>query len=166
MHPATLTAEQLLSECEIARTRGSGPGGQHRNKVETAIVLRHRPSGVRAEASERRSQAENQRRALFRLRVNLALEVREAKTTDDLPHDLWQTRVRGGRIVVSAAHDDFPALLADVLDWLVFFNWDAAAVAGRLGCSTSQLAKFLKLEPRAWAALNNARRQAGLRLLK
>ena len=59
--------EQLLAECDVRASRRSGPGGQHRNKVETAISLHHLPTGVRAEASERRSQAQNQTQALFRL---------------------------------------------------------------------------------------------------
>ena len=58
-HPAATRAEQLLAECEVRRLRRSGPGGQHRNKVETAVALRHLPTGVQAEANERRSQAQN-----------------------------------------------------------------------------------------------------------
>ena len=58
-HPAALSPEELLHQCRARRTRRSGPGGQHRNKVETAGVLTHAPTGVQAEANERRSQAEN-----------------------------------------------------------------------------------------------------------
>ena len=75
-HPASLDSSHLLAVCDVRRTRRSGPGGQHRNKVETAIVLTHEPTGVQAEASERRSQAQNLSAAVFRLRVNLALAVR------------------------------------------------------------------------------------------
>ena len=46
-HPATASPEQLIAECDIRRLRRSGPGGQHRNKVETAISLHHLPTGVR-----------------------------------------------------------------------------------------------------------------------
>ncbi|MCY2992774.1 MAG: peptide chain release factor-like protein [Planctomycetota bacterium] len=53
IHPAALAIDQLLRECQIVRTRRSGPGGQHRNKVETAVVITHLPSGVKGEASER-----------------------------------------------------------------------------------------------------------------
>src|SRR5262245_62118596 len=105
-HPASLPPAELLAQCQTRRTRRSGPGGQHRNKVETAVVLTHVPTGLRAEANERRSQAENLRMALFRLRVNLALEVRQLKGA--APSALWQSRCRGGRIVLSAEHDDFP----------------------------------------------------------
>ena len=67
-HPAAVPAVDLLKDCAVERTRRSGPGGQHRNKVETAIVLTHRPTGIQAEASERRSQPENLAVATFRLR--------------------------------------------------------------------------------------------------
>jgi protein subunit release factor B len=39
IHPATLNDERLLVECSRQTTRRSGPGGQHRNKTETAVVL-------------------------------------------------------------------------------------------------------------------------------
>ena len=101
-------APSRLAECDVRRLRRSGPGGQHRNKVETAISLHHLPTGVRAEASERRSQAQNQSLALFRLRVNLALEVRRPCGPDYVPSPLWQSRCGGGALKLSAAHDEFP----------------------------------------------------------
>lgn len=58
-HPALLTSEQLYKECEVKHTRGSGPGGQHRNKVATAVVLKHKPTQVSSSASEARSQQRN-----------------------------------------------------------------------------------------------------------
>ena len=53
-HPALCKIEQLRDECEVRFQRRSGPGGQHRNKVETAVILIHAPTGVKAEANERR----------------------------------------------------------------------------------------------------------------
>ncbi len=130
-HPAASSAEQLIAECDVRRLRRSGPGGQHRNKVETAINLHHLPTGVRAEASERRSQAQNRALALFRLRVNLALEVRRACGAEYVPSPLWQSRLGGGALKLSAAHDDFPTLLAEALDVLAALDFEpkpAAAV--------------------------------------
>lgn len=57
-HPAAIDPDELLRQCDEKRIRRGGPGGQHRNKVETAVVLHHRPTGMTAEASERRSLAE------------------------------------------------------------------------------------------------------------
>ncbi|HEY6911381.1 MAG TPA: peptide chain release factor-like protein [Myxococcales bacterium] len=62
----------LLAQCEVQAHRASGPGGQHRNKSETAIRLVHGPSGVTAEGKDERSRAQNLRIALARLREKLA----------------------------------------------------------------------------------------------
>lgn len=162
-HPAALPIETLLADCDVRRTRASGPGGQHRNKVETAVVVTHRPTGVAAEGTERRSQAQNQAAAVFRLRVKLALAVRSAWSA---PSPLWQSRAAGGRIRVSDHHDDFPALVAEALDALAAHEFDAAAAAAAQGVTTSQLVKLLKLEPAALQALNQRRTAVGLHPLR
>ena len=165
-HPAAIEPSRLLKACEVTRTRRSGPGGQNRNKVETAVVLAHRPTGIKAEASERRTQGENLAAALFRLRIHLAIEVRGRFSVDRGPSTLWSGRCRGGKIAVNPAHDDFPALLAEALDALAAVNDEPVEAARVLGCSTSQLVKFLKLEPEALARLNARRRARGLHSLQ
>lgn len=165
-HPATLPSAELLKNCSVERTRRSGPGGQHRNKVETAVVLTHRPTGIQAEASERRSQPENHAVATFRLRVRLAIEVRYPVVPELSPSALWLSRRAGNRIQINPAHDDFPALLAEGLDVLASQDWDLPVAAEWLGCSTSQLGKFLQLEPLAFGKLNQERAARGLRPLK
>jgi hypothetical protein len=169
-HPASLDLESLAAECDIRTTRRSGPGGQNRNKVETAVILTHRPTGISAEAAERRTQGENRRQALFRLRLKLALEIRRPLAvhgpTPYRPSDLWRSRCRGGRIGVNPEHDDFPALLSEALDVLAEVDHDPKRAAAALECSPSQLVKFLKDEPRAFALINDHRRQAGLHPLQ
>jgi hypothetical protein len=165
-HPAGLDPERLATQCETTRTRRSGPGGQNRNKVETAVVLLHRPTGLGAEASERRTQGENRRVALFRLRLNLAREVRRPVQPGMSPSLLWQSRCRDGRISVNPEHDDFPTLLAEALDVLDAHALDLKAASAALGCTPSQLTKFLKNDPRALAWLNERRHRLGLRSLQ
>jgi hypothetical protein len=133
--------------------------------VETAISLRHVPTGVLAEASERCSQAQNRSVALLRLRVNLALEVRRPCGSDYVPSSLWQSR-RGGGLKVSASHDDFPVLLAEVLDVLAAFDADPKRAATVLGCTPSQLVRLLKLDPRALLLVNRWRGQRGMHALQ
>ena len=62
----------LLAECEETFFVGGGPGGQHRNKTESAVRLVHRPTGLTVTATERRSQLQNREAALERLRARLA----------------------------------------------------------------------------------------------
>ena len=81
----------LLAECDTKRQKRSGPGGQHRNKVETAVILTHRPTQIQGQASEQRSQEQNRRVALFRLRLNLALQFL-CEVTNTIPSELWQQR--------------------------------------------------------------------------
>lgn len=166
-HPAAMDDKSLLAGCEIHRTRRSGPGGQHRNKTESAVVIVHRPTGVQAEAAERRSQAENLTHAVFRLRVRLALAVRGGSSPFAAPpSDLWRSRSGGGRIAVNPSHHDFPALLAEAIDALVAANFEVPVAAEQLGVTPSQLVKLLWLEPAAMDMVNRARLQLGMRALK
>ncbi len=165
-HPAALDPEVLAAQCDFRTTRRGGPGGQNRNKVETAVVFFHRATGKTAQASERRTQGENRRMALLRLRVELALTIRRPVVDEPpdrpyVPSSLWRQRCRAGRIHVSVEHDDFPALLAEALDILHKSGAEPRKAALMLGCSPSQLIKFLKDSPRAWALINEDRRAAG-----
>lgn len=167
-HPAALPEEELLALCRRENTRGSGPGGQHRNRVATAVRLTHLESGIMGQASERRSQKENAQVALFRLRLNLALDYRKPLEDEDFaipyqPGPWWESRLRNGRMRINPEHRDFPSALAEVLDLIALHQDELSKVADWLGVSISQLVKFLALEPRALHAVNQRRQQAGLR---
>lgn len=164
-HPAALDDDALLAQCDQKFLRRSGPGGQNRNKVETAVVLHHRPTGLVAEANERRSQGENREAALRRLRIDLALAVRRPVGPHDPPSPLWRSRLKGGRIALSAEHADAPAILAEALDAWADRAGDIPAAAAVLGCSASQLVKLFKLEPKVFTAVNRDRLARGLRPL-
>jgi hypothetical protein len=163
MHPAALDDHSLLHDCDETRTRRSGPGGQHRNKVETAVILLHRPTGIAAEAAERRSQAENRSVAVKRLRLRLALEHREPPGEE--PTTLWLARVQNGRLAIAFGHRDYPAVVAEALDHLQAAGFRTAAAAAALGVTTSQLIGLFRRSAPAWTALNHARATAGLRPL-
>lgn len=60
--------EDLLRECEMETFRASGPGGQHVNKTESAVRLRHKASGVVVTSRAERSQHRNKSLCLQKLR--------------------------------------------------------------------------------------------------
>ncbi len=64
--------EKLLDQCDVTTFRASGPGGQHRNRRESAVRLKHRSTGIVVVATERRSQHQNRAVALKRLAIRLA----------------------------------------------------------------------------------------------
>jgi protein subunit release factor B len=66
------TDEELLRECETETFRSSGPGGQHVNKTESAVRLRHLPSGLVVTSREERSQHRNKSICLQKLRERVA----------------------------------------------------------------------------------------------
>lgn len=151
-HPVALSDDDLLKECDIRFLRRSGPGGQHRNKVETAVRLTHSPTGIIAEANEHRSQAANRKVALKRLRLKLAVEIRGG--TRDTPSELWRSRCRKRKIAVNADHADFPVLLTEALDVLAAHDYELRPAAEHLEISGTQLVKFLKKEPAALVSIN------------
>jgi protein subunit release factor B len=69
--------DQLKKQCEITTFRSSGPGGQHRNVTESAVRLKHLPTGIIVVGQSHRSQHRNLQDALERLAGKL--EEREKK---------------------------------------------------------------------------------------
>ena len=58
-------------DCDLEFFVAGGPGGQHRNKVETGVRLTHRPTGLVVTATERRSQSANRDAAYERMAEKL-----------------------------------------------------------------------------------------------
>ncbi len=63
--------ETLKKQVVIETYRSRGPGGQRKNKTETAVRLRHIPTGITVTATEQRSQFQNLKLAFERLRERL-----------------------------------------------------------------------------------------------
>ena len=166
-HPSTLEEVDLLKQCKIDFGRVSGPGGQHRNRTDTATWIVHLPTGVETQATERRSQAQNRHEAIKRLRRKLAVRVRTVTSRDHHQQsELWSRRRQGEKMSVNPDHSDYPALLAEALDVVVARRFDVAGSAGILGITMSQLARLIRHEKHAFAMLNSGRESVGLPKLR
>lgn len=182
-HPSCLPEAELLKQCELSQTRRGGPGGQHRNKTSTAIVIEHLPTGIIAEASERRSQADNRRVAIRRLREELAIlvrtdleaEVRHLTISEDDEHEPidWSemsASIRklhgGGSLRFSENNPDRPAVLAILLDDLSQVQGAIQSTAQLWNTSSSQIIKLLKQLPAAIKYVNQLRADANIGPLK
>jgi peptide chain release factor 1 len=64
-------------DLEVLVCRGSGPGGQHRNKTESCVVMTHLPTGLTVRCESERSQHQNRETALGLLRARLHAAERE-----------------------------------------------------------------------------------------
>ncbi|MBP6630233.1 MAG: peptide chain release factor-like protein [Kofleriaceae bacterium] len=166
---ASCSDAALAAECEVDRYRASGPGGQHRNKTESAVRYRHRATGLAAIGEESRSQAENRERALRRVRAVLVLSMRlpvapEAGPSAHLARVLAagtaplgeKTRQTGGYLMA----------MAELLDLLAACGGEVAATAGRLGVTTGATSKFLLHDERVARLANQIRAEHGLRPLR
>jgi hypothetical protein len=166
----TASDDALIAQCEVDRYRASGPGGQHRNKTESAVRLRHRLTGVTAIGEDSRSQAENKIHAVRRLRSAIALAVREPVALDGYaPSPRLAALVAGGTAPLGARTrltGDYWAAIAELLDLLVAGELEIAATAQRLGITTGALSKLVLHDEQVARAVNDLRRARGLRALR
>ncbi|NOT58824.1 MAG: peptide chain release factor-like protein [Acidobacteria bacterium] len=96
----TTDRESLERDCDMVFFVAGGPGGQHRNKVETGVRLTHRPSGTVVTATERRSQSANREAAYERMAEKLdAMQVVKKKRFATKPGKAAkERRIEGKRI--------------------------------------------------------------------
>jgi protein subunit release factor B len=91
----------LKKQVVIETYRSRGPGGQRKNKVETAVRIRHLPSGITVVATEHRSQSDNRRLAFERLRERLIKlnQPRRRRIPTLLPWTAVEKRIEGKKIL-------------------------------------------------------------------
>jgi len=153
-----LSDDALLSQCRVDHYRGSGPGGQKRNKTSNAVRIHHDPSGVIVTATESRSTELNALHAIRRLRVKLSADVREPiDLTTFSPPDWFLSIRQDNRIAISHRHEYYAAAGGLALDLLKATGGNPASVAANLGVSTTAVIKLLQAEHAWWTVANQIR---------
>ena len=156
----------LLAQCDVDTHRAHGPGGQHRNKVETAVRMRHKPTGLSVIAEESRFQAENRARALKRLRKAIALRVRRPIAADAGFEAVRACVGKDGRLKVGQRDARYLPALAEVLDLLHSLRGSVGEAAERLGLTTGNLSSFLTADDDLYVETNRLRAEFRLRPLR
>ena len=165
-----LEDDQLWQQCRMETFRASGAGGQHRNKVDSAVRVIHEPTGTTATATEQRSQHENRRNAIKRLRSKIALKVRRETSFDEdfeIPEQLaviLPTRPKHKRI--GQKHRDYPRGIQVLVDLLVANNFSVADTAKCLNLSTGALSRLITADNQLLSEVNQQRQAKGIRPLR
>lgn len=77
---AAQTSEEIAGDCEVQVFRATGPGGQGVNTTDSAVRMRHVPSGITVAARESRSQFQNRASCLRKLHTELEHRAKPPKT--------------------------------------------------------------------------------------
>ncbi len=154
----------LLKQCRVETFRVSGPGGQKRNKTDSAVRLTHGGTGLTAQAFESRSQHQNRSRALGRLREAIAITVRRPVDLEGyaLPPELEAILPVTKRNRLGPKHRDYWQGVQALLDLFVAVDCSLSQTAERVGMSSGALARFLLADPRLIRAVNELRGARGL----
>lgn len=150
----TLADDQLLKLCKIEFYKGTGPGGQKKNKTSSGVRLIHLETELFAESAESRQQSDNKLKALKKLRFELAFQIRQNAEAAEI---YWQANVK---------NPQYPLHLAKVLDCLNHYEWAIAESANFFETSTGKLIKYLKNNPQLWQYVNQQRQRVHLKPLK
>jgi hypothetical protein len=160
-----LSDAELLTLCEISAYKGSGPGGQHKNKTNSGVSLklavndqvpsiRGVPEGrgvLDVYSCDDRSSHINKLLALKKLRLKIALHVRE-EPAEEIPFAF-----PGSSGKISADNKFYPEFIADILDRIKAANGDLDDAAKMWGLSKSALNKIILQDKKVLEAFQKIR---------
>ena len=150
-----LTDQELMEQCVLDKFRASGPGGQKKNKTDSAVRIRHVSSGLVGLSSESRSQHINRAYALRRLRLKIALTLRSNPPNVRSELEKFVQQTKNSSFTLNTRNSKYSIIVASLFDELSANNWKVSLTAKKIGVTSSSLNKFLRSNPELWRALNN-----------
>lgn len=163
-----LPPQEVRKVCEISYYQDSGPGGQKRNRVLSAVRVKYPPLDLQAVDCETRTAARNLESALHKLRLQAALAL---PVEEELPAtETWigaDGRVKYPtwppfRLPINERHPDFPGQVLVALHLLVECAGATAEAGRRLGIGSAALIRFLGQNKAVWQKTQVVRRRFGL----
>ena len=140
-----LPEDEFIRFCTLDFFKSSGAGGQHRNKTSSAVRVTHSATGLTAEDCTERSQHRNRSNAIRKLKLIIALQIRQP-ATPALP-----------RMECSVTAPDYPLFVAELFDRLEECGFDHKSCAAKCGISSSALLKKLARDPKIFQEFNRRR---------
>lgn len=151
----TATDDELLAHCRMDVARGTGPGGQKRNRTESAVRLTVEDTTIQVLCDQSRSQHRNRELALRELRLRLALECR-FPTRESMP---WSDPP-------PVKQPEFTLWIAQVLDVVAGHGWRVGDAVQAMDVSTNRFSQAVLTDDRVARVVNRERERNGMRPLK
>ncbi len=151
-----LEDDAMLKQCKEDPNKSGGPGGQRRNKVETALKLHHEASGASVHANNSRYLQRNRLSAVRHLRERIAIQSRAPFDLEspNVPDEFAAYIGPKGTLSINRKNASYPLIVATSLDALEAAGGSYAKAGKALGVTTSQLVKFLKADREVLRALS------------
>ena len=143
-------ADFVREYCTLEFFKSSGAGGQHRNKTSSAVRVMHRFCDLRAEDCTERNQHRNRSKAVFKLKMLIALKFRNPPA--ETPP----------RMECSMNSPEYPLFVAKLFDILEHCGYDHKISAEKCGISSSALLKKIFKDPLLWQEFCRARTERDL----
>ncbi len=126
LDPDEVTGQALsYRDVEIVTTRGSGPGGQSRNKTDSCVIATHRPSGLSVRIDNERSQHQNKAMAykvlaarLYEVEREHQVAVKESERRQQVGSGMRGDKVRTYRSQDDQVNDHRTGQRWRLQDWI------------------------------------------------
>ena len=150
-----LSDRELISLCRVESFRASGPGGQHRNTSDSAVRITLKQSRMSTYATTSRSQHKNKAEAIKKLRILIAMEMRNENSLT------WTDSFKIGK-----NDKRYAAFISSILDVFYHSEWKIGTTSKKLKISTGKLNRVLNSNPLLLARVNHERLRIGLKVLR